>query len=159
MRRSLTFSLVVGTAIAVTSAAFAQGRREGRPLRPQATGVRALANVRELHDILISPASDAVFDASAANPPGDDKAWAAARAQALLLAESGNLLMLGTRVRDNGPWMSMSRALVEAAALAATAAQNKDAKGLETATDAITVACMECHRPYRDQGRQMGAPK
>jgi len=78
--------------------------------------------------------------------------------QALVLAESGNLLMVGTRVRDNGNWMKMSRAMVDAAALAATAAEKKDAMALEAATDAITVSCMECHRPYRDQGRQMGAP-
>jgi hypothetical protein len=157
MRRSLTFEAArtlwvrVGlfAALAVTLAAQ----------RAPATGVRAVADSKQLHDILITPASDALFDASAANPPGDDKAWAAARNQALLLAEGGNLLMLGSRVRDTGNWMRMSRALVDAAALAAAAAEKKDAKGLEAAADSITVACMECHRPYRDQGRQMGAPR
>ena len=125
--------------------------------RAPATGVRTLANVRELHDLMISPASDAVFVASA-NQPLDAKGWTTARNQALVLAESGNLLMVGSRVRDSGNWMKMSRAMVDAAALAATAAEKKDAMGLEAATDAITVSCMECHRPYRDQGRQMGAP-
>lgn len=152
MRRSSTSSLVAGVAIAmaIASAALAQ--------RAPATGVRALANVRELHDIMISPASDAVFDATS-QPSLDEEGWTAARNQALVLAESANLLMLGSRVRDNGNWMKMSRALVDAAAQAAAAAQKKDAKALEVATDAITVACMECHRPYRDQGRQMGAPR
>ena len=148
MRRSLTFSTLM---VMCAGTLLAQ--------RAPATGVRAIADSKQLHDILISPASDALFDASAANPPGDDKAWSAARNQALLLAEGGNLLMVGSRVRDNGDWMKMSRALVDAAALAATAAEKKDARGLETAADSITVACMECHRPYRDQGRQMGAPK
>jgi cytochrome c556 len=147
MRRSLTFSTLVVMA-ALTLAAQ----------RAPVTGVRAVANVRQLHDALISPASDAVFGA-ASEPPHDANGWTAAQNQALALAESGNLLMVGNRVRDNGSWMKMSRALVEAAALAATAAEKKDAKGLEAATDAITVACMECHRPYRDQGRQMGAPR
>jgi len=106
---------------------------------------------------MISPASDAVFDASS-HQPLDAKGWTTARNQSLVLAESANLLMVGTRVRDNGNWMKMSRALVDAAALAATAAEKKDAMALEGAADSITVACMECHRPYRDQGRQMGAP-
>ncbi len=152
MRRSSTSSLVAGIAIAMAlaSAALAQ--------RAPVTGVRALANVRELHDIMISPASDAVFDATSQQSL-DEKGWTAARNQALVLAESANLLMLGTRVRDNGNWMKMSRALVDAAAQAAAAAQKNVAKALEVATDAITVACMECHRPYRDQGRQMGAPR
>ena len=148
MRRSLTSSIVLVAALA--AAVDAQ--------RSPAAGVRAIANVSELHELLISPASDAVFNA-AGNPPREAKGWTAARDQALLLAESGNLLMIGTRVRDNGNWMKMSRAMVDAAALAATAAQKKDATALEAAADALTITCMTCHRPYRDQGRQMGAPK
>jgi hypothetical protein len=126
--------------------------------RAPEAGVRALASVLQLHELLISPASDAVFNASS-DPPADEKGWTAARNQAFVLAEAGNLLMVGSRVRDNNNWMKMSRALVEAAALAAGASEKKDAKALEAAADAITVACMNCHRPYRDQGRQMGAPK
>jgi hypothetical protein len=147
MRRSLTFSTVM---VMCAATLLAQ--------RAPAAGVRAVADAKQLHDILITPASDAVFEASS-NPPKDEKGWTAARNQALLLAEAGNLLMVGNRVRDNGNWMKMSRALVDAAALAATAAEKKDAQALEAAADPITVACMECHRPYRDQGRQMGAPK
>ena len=148
MPRSWTFSLL-SIVVLLTGSLAAQ--------RAPAT-VRTLATSLELHELLISPASDAVFNA-ATDPPTDDKGWTAARNQALLLAESGNLLMVGTRVRDNNNWMRMSRAMVDAAALAAAAAGKKDAKALEAATDSITVACMECHRPYRDQGRQMGAPK
>ena len=130
MRRSWTFSLVLVTAVAAVIHAQ----------RSPAIGVRALASVRELHDIMISPASDAVFAASS-NQPLDAKGWTDARNQAIVLAESGNLLMLGTRVRDNANWMRMSRAMVDAAALAAAAAEKKDAKALETATDSITTAC------------------
>src|SRR5690349_3433658 len=139
MRRSWTYSTVL--VVAFVAAAQAQ--------RAPSAGVRTLANVRELHDLLISPASDAVFNA-ATDPPTDAKGWTSARGQALVLAESANLLMVGSRVRDTDNWMRMSRALVDAAALAATAADKKDAKALEAATDAITVSCMNCHRPYRD---------
>src|SRR5690242_4747918 len=88
MRRSLTFSVVVVAALAAGVSAQ----------RSPAVGIRALANVRELHDIMISPASDAVFAASS-NQPLDANGWTDARNQAILLAESGNLLMTGTRVR------------------------------------------------------------
>src|SRR4051812_29172159 len=110
MLRSLTFSalvLLVGASLAAQRAPVA--------------GVRAIATGPQLHDILITPASDAVFEATS-NPPADEKGWTAARNQALLLAEAGNLLMLGSRVRDTGNWMKMSRALVDAAAQAAAAA-------------------------------------
>ena len=149
MRRSLTFSIASAMlAVSVSAQRAPQG------------GVRTLANVLQLHELLISPASDAVFNAST-DPPTDDKGWTAARNQALVLAESSNLLMVGSRVRDIFIQLAlkMSRALVDAAALAASAAEKKDAMALESAADAITVACMDCHRPYRDGGRQMGAPK
>jgi hypothetical protein len=50
---------------------------------------------------MITPASDAVFRASGETSP-NGKGWVEARTQALVLAEAGNLLMLGSRARDTG---------------------------------------------------------
>ena len=121
-------------------------------------GVRPVASVKQLHEIMITPASDAVFRASGDTPTGE-KGWADARNQALVLAEGGNLLMLGGRARDNAAWMKMSRALVDTAATAASAADKKDADALAGAGDVITATCEACHQPYRDRGRQMGTVK
>ena len=120
-----------------------------------AAGVRPVASVKQLHEIMITPASDAVFRATA-DTPASEKGWADTRNQAFVLAEGGNLLMLGSRARDNAAWMKMSRALVDAAATAASAAEKKDADALAGAADIITAACEACHQPYRDRGRQMG---
>jgi cytochrome c553 len=87
--------------------------------------------------------------------PTVDKGWVEARNQALVLAEGGNLLMLGSRARDHAAWMKMSRALVDAASTAADASEKKDANGLASAGDAIAAACEACHQPYRDHGRPM----
>ena len=160
MRRSSTFSrLSVSAArtLWVRVAAIALITVPLAAQRTPATGVRVVASVKQLHDFLITPASDAVFRVSA-EAPTTSKAWLEVHDQALMLAESGNLLMLGSRARDRDQWMKMSRALVDAAVAAAAAAEKKDARALEATTDSITVACMECHRPYRDQGRQMGVP-
>jgi cytochrome c553 len=119
------------------------------------SGVRPIATVKQLHEIMITPASDAVFRASG-DTPTNEKGWVDARSQALVLAEAGNLLMLGSRARDSMGWMRMSRALVDAAATAASAAEKNDADALAGAGDIITAACEACHRPYRDGGRQMG---
>jgi len=119
------------------------------------SGVRPIATVKQLHEIMITPASDAVFRASGDTSP-NEKGWVEARNQALVLAEAGNLLMLGSRARDSMGWMRMSRALVDAAATAASAAEKNDADALAGAGDIITAACEACHRPYRDGGRQMG---
>lgn len=116
--------------------------------------VRSVATVKEVHEAMITPASDAIFDAGN-NEPEDDTAWMAVRKNAAVLAESGNLLMSQSLARDNGPWMMMSRALVDAAAAALKSAEEKDLDALLASTDQITEACMNCHQPYRDAGRPM----
>ncbi len=103
---------------------------------------------------MITPASDALFD-TGREAPGTDQEWSAVRNHALILAESGNLLMLGSRARDRGEWMTRSRALVDAAAAALKAAEAKDPDALEEANGRIVVACEDCHAPYRDKGRKM----
>ncbi len=120
----------------------------------QPSAIRPVATVMQLHQAMIGPASDAVFNAGS-QPPKDDKAWGELLNQALILAESGNLLMLGSRAKDQGDWMKMSRALVDAGALAANAAQEKNAAALGDAGDRIESACESCHQPYRDHGRSM----
>jgi hypothetical protein len=120
----------------------------------QPAQVRAVATVMQLHEAMIGPASDAVFNAGA-QPPKDDKAWGEVLNQAIILAESGNLLMLGSRAKDQGDWMKMSRALVDAGALAVKAAQEKNAAALNDAGDRIESTCESCHQPYRDHGRSM----
>jgi cytochrome c556 len=51
--------------------------------------------------------------------------------------------------------MKMSRAMVDAAALALKAAQARDVTALMDASDRIVLVCETCHEPYRDQGRKM----
>jgi hypothetical protein len=115
---------------------------------------KPVATVRDLHDAMITPASDAIFEAGN-TPPGNDREWTALRNNALILAESGNLLMLEGRAKDNDRWMKMSRALVDAAATAVKAAEDKNADAVVEASDPITESCMNCHEPYRDNGRPM----
>ena len=116
--------------------------------------IKAVATVLQLHEAMITPSSDALFDVARKGPANDEQ-WAALRNNAIVLAESGNLLMLGTRARDNGDWMKMSGALVDAGAVALKAAETKNVDALLKADDEIDSACESCHVPYRDHGRMM----
>ena len=51
-----------------------------------------IASIEQLHDVMITPASDAVFQ-SPGDPPRNDRGWIAARDQAMVPAEAGNLLL------------------------------------------------------------------
>lgn len=103
---------------------------------------------------MITPASDAIFDVGP-DAPENDAAWTVLRTNALVLAESGNLLMLGSRAKDTERWMEISKAMVDAAMLARKAADAKDIDALLKASDQIVTTCMRCHEPYRDNGRKM----
>jgi hypothetical protein len=120
----------------------------------QPRSIEVVATILQLHRAMITPASDALFGVASKRPQTEQQ-WVALQDDAIILAESGNLLMLGNRAKDQGQWMKMSRALVDAGALALRAAQAKNVDALIKSGDAIDAACENCHVPYRDRGRRM----
>lgn len=110
-------------------------------------GPRNVATTLQLMKGIVKSTSDAVFQ-SAGEPPKDADGWTAVQLQALALAESGNLLMIGNRVVDKTDWLKMSRAMVDAAAEAAAAAEKKNADALSTAGDKVYETCETCHGKY-----------
>ena len=86
------------------------------------------------------------------DPPKDDQAWVTLRNNAVILAESGNLLMM--RPKDNGDWMKYSRMLVDAGAFAVQAAEAKDRSKFDEVADQATRACEMCHDQYAKKGKK-----
>ena len=73
--------IVTAAVVLVTAAAAAQGDAPEAP-----------ATVKEVMVTMTIPSSDAIFDA-AYEPPNDDEQWVAVRKNAVMLVESGKLLM------------------------------------------------------------------
>lgn len=83
--------------------------------------------------------------------PKDAEAWGFARGQALILAETGNLLLLRPPRTSTGEeaWMQQASALRESAANLARAAAAKDyGKSRSTLAD-VANACNRCHQTFR----------
>jgi cytochrome c' len=133
----------VGTVLTVAFAAQTPQRGDTQ----SATGIRTVGSVMQVMQAIVKPASDAVF-AAGGEPPKDMAGWIAVEYQALALAESGNLLMIGNRVKDSADWMKMSRAMVDTSAVALKAAQAKDAAAMSKASDAVYDTCESCHMKY-----------
>src|SRR5687768_7702968 len=108
---------------------------------------KAIGSVPELMRALTIPSSDAVFKAQG-ETPRDEASWAKLQTNALILAESGNLLMIGERARDSGTWRKDARALIDAAVSAVNAARARNVEQLGQAADAIYNACEACHEHY-----------
>lgn len=150
--RWVLFLFLLGVAGA---AAQSPTTKSGATVRSGAAA-RSVATVRELHDAMTIPASDAVFN-TGREAPRTEQQWAAVRNAAIQLTESGNLLMIGSRVKDTGAWMKLSRDLVDAGEVALRAAEAKNMDALSDAGDRILLVCETCHKTYRDKGRRMPA--
>ena len=71
------------------------------------------------------------------------------RNAAVALAESGNLLMMGTRPKDNADWMRFCERLVEVAHRAAKHAEAKDKQKVFDIGGEIYAVCSDCHEKYQ----------
>src|SRR5919106_222911 len=58
--------------------------------------------------------------------PQNDEEWEAVWAAGVTIGESGNLLMMSGRAKDNDEWTRLSAALVDVGMEAAAAAESKD---------------------------------
>jgi hypothetical protein len=154
--RTHTWALTISAAVLGAGlAAAGQDQRQMPTTAPPARaviGVRTVATVKQVMRFMVIPASDALFKV-AGEPPSNDAGWAAVELQALAVAEGGNLLMIGNRPMDRAEWMRLSRAMVEAASEAATAAGKKDAAALSTAGDKVYETCEACHAKYMKKGK------
>lgn len=74
--------------------------------------------------------------------------WTAVRNAAVLLAESGNLLMMPPRAQAGAEWMAAARALVDSSEAALRAAEARDRERLFEIGGDINDACMSCHYYY-----------
>ena len=113
----------------------------------QAPGFQPVGTVHQVMVGMVAPASDVIF-AVPNHAPKDDKEWASVQNSALILAEVGNLLMIPGRAKDSGDWMKFAKALRDAGSEAFKAANDKDAKALETIGDKIDDTCETCHAKY-----------
>ncbi len=113
----------------------------------QEVAFRPIASITQLMQAMVIPASNALFDV-ARNKPDTDEAWGAVKNQAVILAESGNLLLMRQPARDSEVWMSTSRALVEAGEAALKAAAAENVAAVAEAGNQIIEACESCHEKH-----------
>ena len=71
------------------------------PTLAQAPSVEPVGTMSQLMVDIIYPTSDDIFYIGR-TPPSNNAEWGAIQRSALMLAESGNLLMVGSRARDQG---------------------------------------------------------
>jgi hypothetical protein len=139
--RSLRVFLISGALLLATTALAQAPSQAPSPFHP-------VGNMSQLMIDIIYPTSDAIFYVDR-EPPKTQHDWDVLRSQALTLAESGNLLMMEGRARDQGNWIKESKMLVDIGAAAYKAAQAKNIDGIRALNDSLNAACVTCHYQYR----------
>ena len=121
------------------------------PLTPSPAPERFLKSVGTMSELmldLIFPTSNEVFYVGR-NENKTLKDWDDLRNNALMLAESANLLMADNRAKDRDRWMKDARLLWEVGNKAFIAAKAKNLDALKALNDDLYEACQSCHEHYR----------
>lgn len=118
-----------------------------------------VADVKELMQAAIDPMADEIWEATGVimtaegdeqRRPKNDEEWARVKNAALIVAESGNLLMMVPRAKDGDLWMKRSQELINQGIAAMKAAQAKNVDELFTVGGDLYEACSHCHQEYMD---------
>jgi hypothetical protein len=119
----------------------------------QAPAFQPVGTMSQLMVDVLYPASDALFYAFR-QPPKNEHEWNILQGQALIVAETGNLLMMPSRARDQVKWMADAKLLVDVGAAAYKAAKAKNMDGINALNQQLNDACVACHQDYRPNYRR-----
>ncbi len=110
---------------------------------------QSVATMSQLMVDIIHPAANDILLFVNRGDFSDENQWTSVRRSAVTLAESGNLLMMRGRARDQGDWIKNAKMLVDVGAAAYKASQAKDMKALAAITESLDASCTTCHKQYR----------
>jgi hypothetical protein len=138
MKKTAGFLLVCAVAAAVMA---------------QETSYQSVGTMSQLMINIVYPTSNDIFYVLR-QPEKTQQQWDQLANSALMLAESGNLLMMPGRSRDNDMWVKDAKLLVDVGAAAYKAAKAKDLDGLAALSDQLNTSCVQCHQDYRPNYRK-----
>ena len=91
--------------------------------------------------------------------PTTTEEWDAARNAAIIVAETGNLLMMSSRAKDGGEWMKQARALVDVGQKAIRAAESHNRNAVFDTGAEMYDVCTSCHVKYALEIQEKAAEK
>jgi len=117
---------------------------------------RTIASVKETMNWILDPATDVIWESAGTIitaegerelSPTTPEGWERVRRQAVVVAESGNLLMMPSRTEGEA-WNAFAAGLIVAGQRAASAAAAHDADALFDAGGELYQVCRGCHARF-----------
>ena len=124
---------------------------------PEQAPYRPTGDVKHTMNLVLDPAADVIWGSAGFIlteagtedlAPTTEAGWLAVQHSAMVVAESGNLLMMPGRSKDNGDWQEISLALVDVGIRTSAAAEEKDADKLFDLGGELYRVCLSCHQLY-----------
>jgi hypothetical protein len=124
---------------------------------PEPPPFKAVADNKLLMQAILDPAADELWESvgwiitaegTEEVYPRTDEEWMKVRNAAVTVIESGNLLMMAPRAKDNADWIRISQGLIETGQSAMRAAEAKDRDKVFTVGGDVYDVCTACHAKY-----------
>jgi cytochrome c556 len=125
------------------------GHANARAQTGAAGNVQAVGTMSDIMVSMVYPAANSLLLSIYRGGPQDDQEWAAVKHSAVLLAESGSVLLMRGPAGGQGDWAQDAKMLVDVGAAAYKAAGSKDANALLAVAQPLNAACATCHKQYR----------
>ena len=139
----------ISAIVFLAGAALAQALgAQQQPVSDSVGSPRPVGTMSELMVHLIYPTSDAIFYILTRTPTSTAE-WGALEGQALMLAESANLLMMPSRARGREQWTMDAQLLLDVGEAALRAAQDRDVEALSELNEQLYQSCITCHQHFR----------
>ncbi len=125
--------------------------------QPPAQPFNAAATVLDLMEGPIAHAAEVYWgsvstivdkDGITEHYPMNDEEWEAVWAAAITISESGNLLMMAPRAKEEADWMKFSAELVTVGVEARKAAESKNPEKVLEIGEQVYNVCTACHMQY-----------
>ncbi len=107
-----------------------------------------VGSVHDIMEVVQGPSMKYVSEMMKAGGPQSDDDWKHAKARVSVLGESSQLLLMGTRVKDE-PWTAGALKAIAGAQEATAAADAKDAEAFRSAMGTLGSGCRTCHKVYK----------
>jgi len=159
--RIMHWLFVVGVLLFVSGIGFviagARAARQSPAAATPAVTVENVASVKQIMKGITGPAAGVIFDAVTTTvtkegvedvAPQTEAEWETVGNSAAALVESGNLMLIGSRVVDTGDWVKMSRAMIDSGKMVLRATQEKSPQKILEAGEIMNKTCDTCHAKY-----------
>jgi cytochrome c553 len=117
-----------------------------------------VASIKQIMNGIVDPAAQRIYMSVGTNStkngietygPKTDDDWTKLGNDAAAIIESGNLLLIGNRAVDNGDWIKMTHAMVDAAKGVLKATQDKKMDAVLSTGGDLNTSCDNCHDKYQ----------